>query len=317
MNEENIQNTGEFQHYEQAVHWVTGLVSFGIKPGLKRMDKLMEKLEHPHRRLKFIHVAGTNGKGSTCAFLSKVLIDCGYQVGTFTSPYLEKFTNRIELNGKSIPEETALILVNQIKPFVDEIAETELGQPTMFEVVTAMALIYYAREAYPDYVVWETGLGGRLDCTNIVNPIVSVITNVGHDHMEILGDTLAKVAEEKAGIIKPGIPVVSTVEQPEVIEVIKRKAMEKKSSLYLLGEQFNYSPIESTDNKQSLSFSGPFQDLGNVPVSLSGAHQMKNAAAALMTLEVLRQYYAAIVDEEHIISGIGQTVWPGRWKSVV
>lgn len=316
MNEENIQNTGEFQHYEQAVHWVTGLVSFGIKPGLKRMDKLMEKLGHPHRRLKFIHVAGTNGKGSTCAFLSKVLIDCGYQVGTFTSPYLEKFTNRIELNGKSIPEETALILVNQIKPFVDEIAETELGQPTMFEVVTAMALIYYAREAYPDYVVWETGLGGRLDCTNIVNPIVSVITNVGHDHMEILGDTLAKVAEEKAGIIKPGIPVVSTVEQPEVIEVIKRKAVEKKSSLYLLGEQFNYSPIESTDNKQSLSFSGPFQDLENVPVSLSGAHQMKNAAAALMTLEVLRQYYAAIVDEEHVISGIGQTVWPGRLEMI-
>jgi dihydrofolate synthase/folylpolyglutamate synthase len=316
MNRENIQQTEKFQHYEQAVNWVTGLVSYGIKPGLKRMERLAELLGHPHRRLKFIHVAGTNGKGSTCAFLSKVLIDCGYQVGTFTSPYLEKFTNRIEINGKNIPEHEVLVLVNKIKPIVDEIARTEHGQPTMFEVVTSMALVYFAEEAYPDYVVWETGLGGRLDCTNIVNPIVSVITNVGHDHMEILGDTLAKVAEEKAGIIKPGIPVISTVEQPEVIEVIKRKAQEKKSSLYLLGEQFQFRPLNSGVNEQSLSFSGPFQNFEHVPVSLNGSHQMKNAAVALMTLEVLRQYYATIIDEEHVISGIGQTVWPGRLEMI-
>lgn len=316
MNKINTTAAAQFQSYEEAVNWVTGLLSFGIRPGLKRMDMMLEMLDHPQRRLKFIHVAGTNGKGSTCAYISKVLTDCGYDVGMFTSPYIESFTSRISINDQPISEEHMLQLINTIKPIVDEVAQSELGQPSMFEVVTTMALLYFVKISFPDFVVWETGLGGRLDCTNIVHPLVSIITNVGHDHMDILGDTIDKIAAEKAGIVKPGVPVVSTVEQPEAIAVIKQKAAQNKSTLYLLGEQFNYQTISSESDKQRLAFEGPFARYEDVPVSLNGAHQLKNAAAAIMALEVLRQYYAAIVEEEHVVSGIGQTVWPGRLEMI-
>lgn len=145
--------------YTEAVDWINSLIPFGIRPGLERIELLMEKLGHPHRKLKFIHVAGTNGKGSTCAFLTSALIQSGYSVGTFTSPYITKFTNRFQYNGTDIPEETLLALANRLRPLVEEIAGTELGSPTMFEVATALAILYYGEVCYPDVVVWETGLG--------------------------------------------------------------------------------------------------------------------------------------------------------------
>lgn len=276
----------------------------------------MEMLDHPHRHLKFIHVAGTNGKGSTCAYISSVLTDAGYDVGMFTSPYIESFTSRITHNGQHISEKEMLDLIHTIKPVADEVAQSELGQPSMFEVVTTMALYYFARVLYPDYVVWETGLGGRLDCTNIVHPVVSVITNVGHDHLDVLGHSIEQITAEKAGIIKPGVPVVSTVEQPEAIAVMKEKAAENKSTLYLLNEQFSYEPLATGENKQRMSFAGPFAKYEDVPVALNGAHQLTNAAAAIMTLEVLRQYYVALVEEEHIVKGMGETKWPGRLEII-
>lgn len=305
-----------FRTADEAVTWITGRMKFGIRPGMKRMELFMEKLGHPHRRLKFIHVAGTNGKGSTCAFLTKTLISCGYDVGTFTSPFIERYQNRVQYNGRDIDDGSLLSLVNELKPIFDEIAETEWGAPTMFEVSTALALLYFAKVTYPDFVVWETGLGGRLDSTNIVTPIVSVITNVGHDHMEILGDTLVAVAEEKAGIIKPGVPVVSAAEQPETVEAIRRIAAERKSTLYLLGEQFRYEPILSELDSQTLRFAGPFRELERVTIALNGAHQLKNAAVALMTLEVLRQYYAVVLDEEPFREGMRSTAWPGRLEMI-
>lgn len=316
MNESSRTEVKQFTHYAQAVDWITSLIPFGIKPGLKRMDQLMEMLDHPYRRLKFIHVAGTNGKGSTCAFLSQVLIQCGYTVGTFTSPYIEKFTNRIQCNGKDIKEEDLLSLVNLIKPLVEEIATSELGSPTMFEVTTALTIYYFARMACPDFVVWETGLGGRLDCTNIVHPIVSVLTNVGHDHMEILGDTLEKIAREKAGIIKSGVPVISAFEQLETIDIVKQTAKKKFSTLYLMGEQFGFELISAQEDEQVFQFWSPFGRTEPLTISLNGRHQLKNAAVALMTLEVLRQYYAAIIEVEDIKQAMKQTKWPGRLEMV-
>jgi dihydrofolate synthase/folylpolyglutamate synthase len=305
-----------FQSGKEAVDWIVKLMPFGIKPGLKRMELLMEKLDHPERRLKFIHVAGTNGKGSTCAYLSRVIHECGYDVGMFTSPYLERFTNRISFNGQDIEEDDLISLVNQLKPIVDEIAKTELGSPTMFEVSTALAILYFARVVFPDFVVWETGLGGRLDSTNIVTPIVSVITNVGHDHMDILGDSLEQVAAEKSGIIKAGVPVITAVEQPELLAVIEQAAKSKQTTLYSLGRQFRYDPLSNEIDKQSFHFSGPFRELKEVPVSLNGEHQLKNAAVAIMTLEVLRQYYALILDDEDLYKGLRETKWPGRLELV-
>ncbi|CAM4194883.1 dihydrofolate synthase/folylpolyglutamate synthase [Paenibacillus endophyticus] len=300
------------QSYKEAVDWINGLIPFGIRPGLERIEKLMELLDNPHRRLKFIHIAGTNGKGSTCAFLTSVLLRAGYDVGTFTSPYITKFTNRFQYNGVDIDEETLLRLANELKPIVEELAETELGSPTMFEVSTALAILFYARVTYPDYVVWETGLGGRLDVTNIVQPVVTVITNIGHDHMDRLGNTIEAVASEKAGIIKAGIPVISAVEQPEAIEVIKRTATEKKSTLYLLGEQFHVETLSARENEQTFRFNNLFRSIEPLTITLNGAHQRTNAAVAVMTLEVLRQYNALVVEDEVLGEGLKAAAWPGR-----
>lgn len=301
--------------YEEAANWINGLIPFGIRPGMQRIETLMEKFGNPHRRLKFIHVAGTNGKGSTCAYLTRVLLQSGYSVGTFTSPYITKFTNRFQYNGDDIPEEVLLSLANRLYPAVQEIAATELGSPTMFEVSTALAILYYAEECYPDVVVWETGLGGRLDVTNIVHPIVSIITNVGMDHTDILGDTLVEIATEKAGIIKPGVPVVSCVNQPEVIEVLKQKAEECRTTLYLAGEQFTYEYTGLDGSLQTFHFKGPFREL-DLSIGMKGEHQIANAAGAMMALEVLRQYMAFVMDDEDLLKGFRDTKWAGRLEEV-
>lgn len=308
-------STAPLATYTEAVDWIKSLIPFGIRPGLDRIEMLMDKLGNPHRRLKFIHVAGTNGKGSTCAFLTSALLQSGYSVGTFTSPYITKFTNRFQYNNTDIPEETLLEIVNQLRPWVAEISETEWGSPTMFEVTTAVAILFFANVACPDVVVWETGLGGRLDVTNIVTPIVSVITNVGHDHMDILGDTLEKVAMEKAGIIKPGVPVVSCVTQPEVVAVLREKAASCRSTLYLAGEEFNYKAMDIQDGVQTFHFQGPFRSL-ELGIGMKGEHQVSNAAGAMMVLEILRQYMAFVLEDVDVLEGLRHAFWAGRLEEV-
>jgi len=310
------QDAGPFRTYEEARDWITGLTAFGIRPGLERITRLLERFDRPERRLKFIHVAGTNGKGSVCAYLTSVLRAAGYDVGTFTSPYLTRYTDRIRFNGEDIPDDVLVRLANKVKPHVDELAETELGSPTMFEVTTMIAILYFATVAWPDYVVWEAGLGGRLDVTNVVVPVVSVITNIGHDHMDVLGDTLEAIAAEKAGIIKPGVPVVSAASQPEAIRVLDETASARKSTLYLLGRQFREMPIEAGEGTQRLRFEGPFRAIGPLEIAMRGAHQRANAAVAVMTLEVLRQYYALILEEGVLEEGLLSARWPGRLELV-
>lgn len=311
MNEQSF-----FASYDEAIAWITGLMSMGMRPGLKRMEYMMERLGHPERRLKFIHVAGTNGKGSTCAIISQVLQSCGYGVGTFTSPYMEKYTNRIQFNSESISEADCLHLINRLKPIADELANTELGPPSMFELSTALAILYFARIACPYYVVWETGLGGRLDSTNIVQPVASVITNIGHDHMDILGDTLEAVAKEKGGIIKSGVPVISTVDQPECVDVLEHISAEKHTTLYKLKQQFNVETVKHSSAGSIFHFSSPFRRMEALELSLVGEHQVNNAAAALMTIEVLRQYNAVIADEADVREGLRRVKWSGRLEQI-
>lgn len=310
------QQSAPFQTAREAIDWIVRFMPMvGIKPGLERMQKLMELLDNPHHRLKFIHVAGTNGKGSVCAYLSEAIRIAGYDVGTFTSPYIEKYNERIRLNGENISDEDLLQVINKIKPVVEQVAD-EYGQPSMFEISTVVAIEYFARVAYPDYVVWETGMGGRLDSTNIVTPVLSIITNIGHDHMEFLGDTLEKVAAEKAAIIKSGVPVITAAEQPEVIGVIEQTAKAKQSKMYLLGKEFRIETLSSEENEQRFHFRGVFRNIPEVAISMNGAHQIKNAAVALMALEVLRQYYAFIVDDEDLLSAMKATQWPGRLEMI-
>jgi dihydrofolate synthase/folylpolyglutamate synthase len=315
MNKESA-TTQPFLSAEAAMSWITGLTSFGIRPGLERITQLMERFKHPQRRLKFIHVAGTNGKGSVCAYLTSVLRQSGYDVGTFTSPYLTSYSNRLQYNGQDIEDEVLVRLVNLLKPVVEELAQSEWGSPTMFEVTTALALLYYGTVTYPDYVVWETGLGGRLDVTNIVTPVVSVITNVGHDHMDVLGPTLSDITREKAGIIKPGVPVITAVDQSDAVAIIKETASLKNASLYLFNDHYTYHPLEIAEDEQKFSFQGPFRALQSLTVTLNGAHQLKNAAVAVMTLEILRQYYALIVEDDDLATGLLNTTWPGRLEKV-
>ncbi|XID93602.1 bifunctional folylpolyglutamate synthase/dihydrofolate synthase [Paenibacillaceae bacterium WGS1546] len=305
-----------FRTAAEAMAWITGLTAFGIRPGLDRIRLLMEKFNHPERRLKFIHVAGTNGKGSVCAFLTQVLRESGYDVGTFTSPYLTSYSNRLQYNGQDIGDEDLLRLANRLKPAADELERSEWGALTMFEATTALALLYYGTVVFPDYVVWETGLGGRLDVTNVVTPVASVITNVGHDHMDVLGPTIGDVAREKAGIVKSGVPVVTAVEDPEALAIVEEAARSRQATVYRLGREYSFRLLSSRENEQKFSFHGPFRALQSLTVTMNGAHQVANAAVAVMTLEVLRQYYALIVDDDRLEAGLRDAFWPGRLETV-
>lgn len=283
----------------------------GIQPGLERMEWALERLGHPERRLKFIHIAGTNGKGSTAAMIAQVLRKAGYSTGMFISPYVTEWNERITVDGRPIPDSSFVRWAEHLCPLVEEM-EREVGKPTPFEFWTLIALVYFAREAVPWFVVWETGLGGRWDSTNVVFPLISVITNIGLDHIHLLGNTLSEIAEEKAGIIKPGVPVVSGAEDPEAIGVIEKRAKEKKSELYLLHRDFEVEILETGPGGQRVRFRNVYRTLSDLKLPLEGEHQAKNAAVALMTLDLLRQFYATVLEEEDIREGISATVWPGR-----
>ncbi|QRG69394.1 bifunctional folylpolyglutamate synthase/dihydrofolate synthase [Brevibacillus choshinensis] len=308
----------QFTQYKQALDWLHGLLRFGQRPGLERMQWVLEELGNPERQVPFIHVAGTNGKGSTCAFLTQMLMEAGYSVGTFTSPYLLDFRERIRYNGSMIPEEDLLQLANEVRVLVERCEkETEFGSPTEFEVITLIAILYFTRVARPAVVVWETGLGGRLDSTNVVVPLVSVITNIGLDHMNVLGDSLVDIAKEKAGIIKPGVPVVTAERRPEVLAVFQEKANETRSTLYHSGTHFSGDQVEEQLGEQQFIYRSILRrHEGSYRLTMNGIHQTDNASLALMTLDVLRNYFAFMLEEEEMFRGLQQTRWPGRLEIV-
>jgi dihydrofolate synthase / folylpolyglutamate synthase len=308
----------EFVVYEEGLDWLHGLLRFGQRPGLERMNWVLGELDHPERRLAFIHVAGTNGKGSTCAYLTQMLMEANYSVGTFTSPFLIDFRERIRYNGSMIPKEDLLALVNEVKGLVERCEkETDFGSPTEFEVITLIAILYFARVVRPAVVVWETGLGGRLDSTNVVTPLVSVITNVGLDHTQVLGNSLEEIAREKAGIIKSGVPVVTGERRPEVLAVIQEKAKQANATLYQIDQQFDAEQVEEQIGEQQLRYTSIHRrQPSSYRLTMNGEHQTANAAVALMTIDVLRNYYSYLLEEEEMFRGLQQTRWPGRLEIV-
>ncbi len=211
--------------YAEAIQFLYGLRLFGAKFGLENTFKLAALAGNPQNQLRFIHVAGTNGKGSTCAMLESIYRAAGLRVGLFTSPHLVSFRERIQVNRQLISENEVVRLVEELQPLLKQFPADH--HPTFFEVVTVMALKFFAEQKC-DLVIWETGLGGRLDATNIVTPLASVITNIAFDHQQWLGDTLGKIAAEKAGIIKPGVPVITATDEPEALAVIKKMARVEK-----------------------------------------------------------------------------------------
>ena len=269
--------------YAEAIQFLYSLQVFGARPGLESTFRLAALAGNPQNRLRFIHVAGTNGKGSTCAMLESVYRAVGLRVGLFTSPHLVSFRERIQVNHQLIPEADIVRLVEELREFV------QLESVTLFEFTTVMALKFFA-EQQCDLVIWETGLGGRLDATNIVMPLASVITNIAFDHQQWLGDTLEKIAAEKGGIIKPGIPVVTAVEESSARAVIEAIAHECQAPL--------------THSEGAVA-----QHL-----SLAGEHQKLNAALALATVAVLQKQIP--VTETAIRAGLAGVEWPGRLQLV-
>jgi dihydrofolate synthase/folylpolyglutamate synthase len=300
--------------YEEALAWIHGRLKFGIKPGLKRMQWMMEKLDHPERRLKAVHVGGTNGKGSTVEMIRSIIQEAGYHVGTFTSPYIEQFNERISVNGKPISNEEIVKLTNVIKPLAEELEQTEMGGPSEFEVITAMAIYYFAKIRPVPLVIFEVGMGGRLDSTNVIIPILTVITNIGMDHMEFLGDTVEKIAFEKAGIIKNGVPVITAVQQDEALAVIQNRCKKGRSSLYQFGKEFTAEHVASVSKGEKINFSSVLGNWDNVVVGLKGVHQVTNSALAIMAASYLKTFFSFLIEEEHLRDGLKNAFWPGRME---
>ena len=221
--------------YRETVQYLYGLQQHGIKFGLDNITNLLSALHNPHKAFPSVHIAGTNGKGSTSAIIASLLQSAGLRVGLFTSPHLVSFTERIRINGEQITEHDVIQLAEEVRGVVSRSAGFS---PTFFEVVTAMALLYFERKK-TDIAVIEVGMGGRLDATNILTPEVSVITNISFDHKEFLGRTLGEIAFEKAGIIKKGIPVVASLQEPEAKAVIEKRAEEEEAELFFYGSDFS------------------------------------------------------------------------------
>jgi dihydrofolate synthase/folylpolyglutamate synthase len=275
--------------YAEAIQFLYSLRWFGTKLGLTNTLKLAELAGNPHHQLRFIHVAGTNGKGSTCAMLESIYRAGGLRVGLFTSPHLVAFGERIQINRRLIPETDVVRLLSELRLSLAKFSADE--HPTFFEAITVMALRYFVEQKC-DLVIWETGLGGRLDATNIVTPLASVITNIQYDHQKWLGETLSSIATEKAGIIKPGIPVITAADQPEALQVIQDTARAQNSPLTIV------------------SASG--QSIPAPP--LLGSHQRTNAALAIATVDALSSQIP--VNYETIREGLSQVNWPGRLQLV-
>jgi len=285
--------------YPDALSYLGLTRRFGMKLGLEPMRKLAQALGDPQESLRFIHLAGTNGKGSTGAFCESCLRASGYRVGLYTSPHLVSVRERIQIDRRPISEADfaeGMTVVSRV------VGEHKNQEATFFELTTALALWYFAREKV-DWVVWETGLGGRLDATNIVRPEVCVITNIGLDHQQYLGDTLREIAAEKAGIIKYQVPVVSAVESGEAANVIRERAKAEGCALTLVRQEMEVKDLGLRGSKQRAEIDGHEFVLG-----LIGPHQVSNAACAVGAMRQLKVSGAAIA------RGLESTVWPGRFE---
>jgi dihydrofolate synthase/folylpolyglutamate synthase len=280
--------------YRAAIEFLYSLRWFGAKFGLSNSLRLAELAGNPQQRLRFIHVAGTNGKGSTCAMLESIYRSAGLRVGLFTSPHLVSFRERIQVNREMIGEAVVVRLVEEVRPWLKQFPEDQ--HPTFFEVVTLLALRYFAGQRC-ELVIWETGLGGRLDATNIVTPLASVITNINIEHSELLGDTVEKIASEKAGIIKPGVPVITGARPGEGLEVIAATARENKAPLTV---------VDPAQLRETF--------LEKAALSLHGPYQRANAATAVATVRALAKQIP--VSDAVVTQGLSAVYWPGRMQRV-
>lgn len=297
--------------YKEALDYIHNTNKFGVVLGLENIKRLLELMGNPQKDLKFIHVAGTNGKGSTSSYITNMLTVADYQVGFFTSPFLERFNERIRINNENIPDEDLGDVTEFTKNAVDKMLAEGLNHPTEFEVVTAIAIEYYKRKAV-DFVVLEVGLGGRFDSTNVIDDsLISVIVPIAMDHIDILGDTLEKIAYEKAGIIKKNGLVVSYPQDAEAREVVEKVAKEEQATLITVPvENLVVSEMNEMGTRFDFSYGGHV--MKDLQIRLIGNHQAYNASTAITTVLALKDSGAIEITDAEIREGLEQTRWIGR-----
>lgn len=299
-------------NYQEALNYINESHKFGIRLGLDNMRNLLELLGNPQDKLNVIHVAGTNGKGSTCSFMTSILKESGYKVGLYTSPFLETFTERIKINGENIPEEDVARIVTLIK---EKIEQGDI-YPTEFEIVTAMAFYYYCEQGV-DFVALEVGLGGRYDATNIIKASdVSVITSISLDHVGILGDTVAKIAYEKGGIIKENGTAIVYDQSDEAKDVIKDICKEKNARyIEVKFDDINIKQSDIYSQVYDCSIMG--KEYEDLEIKLIGDHQVNNSILALSAIDFLKETKGLNITEEDIRKGLINTKWPGRIEKIM
>ena len=298
-------------NYRGTIQYLYDLRKYGFKFGLQNITKLMDALHNPHRNFRSVHVAGTNGKGSTAALISSVLRATGLRVGLFTSPHLISFTERIQVNGREISGQEVSELTAEIR---ETVGNLEDFSPTFFEVVTAMAMVYFKRQEV-DIAVVEVGMGGRLDATNILVPEVSVLTPVGIDHSQFLGSSLREIAREKAGIVKQSVPVVSALQEPEPEAVIREVSEERNSPLFLYGKDFHGSLLSYGLKGLTFDYLDGSCHMKNLFVPLTGPHQLMNVCVAIKS--VLQTSFDTTLDISNAAKqGLRSVRWPGRFDLI-
>lgn len=295
--------------YNEAIDYIEGLAVFGSQPGFERIDALLDAIGHPEKALKYVHVAGTNGKGSVCNTTANVLSAAGYKTGLFTSPFVSDFRERIQVDGEYIPKEDLCRLTEYVKSVVDELAAKGI-QPTEFEVITAIAFLYF-KEVQCDVVVLEVGLGGLLDSTNVIDtPLVSAIVSLSFDHMGVLGNSIEEITAQKAGIIKDGGVTISAPHQPESALHILRAAAYEHENKFIVADPSVVTVLGASILGTRLSYAGV-----EMTLPLIGPHQIDNLSVSLCIIEVLREKGYNISDEA-LAAGVGKTTVPARIEVV-
>lgn len=300
-------------NYQEAISYLEGLKIFGIRLGLTRIERLLELLGRPQDRYRTVHVTGTNGKGSVSAMVEGALRRSGIHTGFYSSPHLVSYTERIRVDGQNISEQDFAAGMTVIREKIDLMLAEGAECPTQFEVLTALGFYYFAK-CQVEYAVIEVGLGGTLDSTNVITPEVSVITNVTMEHADKLGGTLKSIAENKAGIIKDGVPVV-TAAKGEPLSVIRAVAEEKSADIFVAGEDFSSKFISCDGCVQQLEFSSELLGIDHQPYELHllGVHQVENSAVALMTLRLLHNIDARLTMET-VTEALRLVSWPARFE---
>ncbi|KAB2952351.1 bifunctional folylpolyglutamate synthase/dihydrofolate synthase [Heliorestis acidaminivorans] len=307
---------------EEVKLYLQKLSKLGIKPGLKSTTELLRRLGDPHRQSKpeFIHIGGTNGKGSTAVMIASVLEEAGYSVGLFTSPHLHCITERTQINKKAIEEEVVALLLEEMQSPIEAMVEEGFAHPTEFEVWTALSLLYYYRKAV-DFVVLEVGMGGAIDATNVVTPLLSVITNVSLDHQDYLGHSVEEITIAKAGIIKKNRPIITASEDPTVLTLLQEKAIKEEAPLIQVVRKGPKLPraqwvhYDIIKGKKELLVEGLLRSYGPLVAPLTGRHQQTNLATAVAVLEVVQERGYSWT-ESALKQGLVKTNWPGRQERI-